>query len=99
MCSAPMKANCLRLCHTQIELCEALDDIMDVSQAKSWNLGIQAIDGLFVNHLFKNFRSNNKGLITMQKNQKTYGDGSTHAQPPIATSAWKGLLRTCKMSK
>ena len=81
----------------QIELCDALDGIMDVNQPKSWIPGIDLLNGLLQNYNDNNFKTRNEGYINMINKQGTYKFGA--AEPPIPEAAWKGLLRTCKLSK
>jgi len=95
VCRALVRANILRLCCEQIELCEALDGITDVSQKDSWHK-VRRIDRFMQDITVNYFLSNNKGKVA---GDPFIDPNGGPAEPPITEPVWKGLLGACKMSR
>ena len=91
------KADCLRLCYVQIELCLALADMLDFKQPWTWS-DMTKEGGVF--HFFLvDMQSNNFWLKNQNKVKLRRIDQPNNQPSTISEIAWNGLINMCKLSK
>ena len=98
VCRALVRANIPRLCCEQIELCEALDGITDVSRKDQWH-HVSRLNRYLTDYSANQFVPNNKGTVAIGIQTGDPNVLGGPAETPIAEPAWTGLLSACKMSR